>query len=87
MTLHLPAVHRLLPLVVALDEHHIDDVRVGDMPVLLELLADACTHMRRRHVQRVQGADLRRLFRKTDNVGGRTMVVQDKDEVDKIWGV
>ena len=44
MTLHLPAVHRLLPLVVALDEQHVDDVGVGDMPVLLKLLADARAH-------------------------------------------
>ena len=80
MTFHLPTVHRLLPLVMTLDEQHVDDVRVGDMPVLLELLADANSHLRRRHVQRVQSADLLRLIRISSDVEAMAMVVKDKDE-------
>lgn len=57
----LPAVHRLLVLLLALLEEDVDDAGVGDIAVLLKVLADAVSDERWRDVERIDGANLRSL--------------------------
>lgn len=57
----LPAVHRFLILLLALLEEDVDDAGVGDIAVLLKVLADAVSDERWRDVEGVDGANLRSL--------------------------
>ncbi len=54
----LPTVHRLLVLLLALREEDVDDAGIGDIAVLLEVLADAVSDVRWRDVEHIDGANL-----------------------------
>lgn len=56
-----PAVHCLLVLLLALLEEDVDDAGVGNIAVLLEVLADAVTNVRRRYVECVDRDNFRGL--------------------------
>lgn len=57
----LPAVHRLLILLLRLEQHQIEHGKVLDCLVLLKLRAELGAKCRRRHFERVESADLRGL--------------------------
>ena len=50
----LPAIHRLLELLVALKQHHVKNRHISNVAVALKHGAELGTQQRRRHVQRVQ---------------------------------
>jgi hypothetical protein len=77
---HLPLVHRLLELLLALVQQHVDRARVGHVPVLLELGADGAPDVLRVHVQPVDADDLRGLRereRARRSAGGRVGRARD----------
>ena len=57
----LPAVHRLLVFDAALLEENVDDAGIGDVPVLLEVLADTVPDICGGDVERIEGDNLRSL--------------------------
>lgn len=57
----LPAVHRLLVLLPAFEDQHVDRAWVGDVAVLLKALADVVSDEGGRDVQCIEGDDFRGL--------------------------
>lgn len=58
----LPAVHGFLILLPALEHEDVDEAGVGDVAVLLKVLADAVSDVGGGDVERVEGDDLRGLY-------------------------
>ncbi len=57
----LPAVHRLLVLLPALQEQYLDSTGISDVPMALKALADTISYVGRRDVEGVEGDDFRGL--------------------------
>lgn len=57
----LPAIHRLLVFLPALQEQHINRTRVGDIAVFLESLSDGVTNKGGGNVQCIERDDFGRL--------------------------
>lgn len=65
----LPTIERLLEVLLALVQEHLDGARIGDVPVGFEFLADAMTDVGGRTGDGVQGHDFGCLRRWVSKLG------------------